>query len=110
MCCLLGLPFLPVRDHYHPKRNQARQKLATLSRSKFVDLVRDVNDELKRRFPHKAEAAYAYDSMSHGSSYESLNVSPVYGGPPGPHHPQPGYGRQHSSEISPPTSSGGQPP
>ncbi|ORX72183.1 hypothetical protein DL89DRAFT_255852 [Linderina pennispora] len=47
------VPFLPVRDHYHPKRNQARQKLATLSRPKFVDLVQDVNAELRRRFPNQ---------------------------------------------------------
>lgn len=29
------VPFLPVRDDFHPKRNQARQKLATLPSSRF---------------------------------------------------------------------------
>jgi len=29
------VPFLPVRDDFHPKRNQARQKLATLSSNRF---------------------------------------------------------------------------
>ncbi|KAJ2738839.1 component of the polarisome [Coemansia sp. Cherry 401B] len=105
-----GLPFLPVRDHYHPKRNQARQKLATLSRPKFVDLVHDVNEELKRRFPHKIET---HDSMSHRSSYDSLNISPVYsnhGGQPG--YAQPGYAprqpdySQHRPPESPPASTG----
>ncbi|KAJ1728656.1 component of the polarisome [Coemansia biformis] len=71
------MPFLHVRDHYHPKRNQARQKLATLSRPKFVDLVHDVNEELKRRFPHKLTAPQGYGAPSHVASYESLNISPV---------------------------------
>ncbi|KAJ2356803.1 component of the polarisome [Coemansia erecta] len=87
-----GLPFLPVRDHYHPKRNQARQKLATLSRPKFVDLVHDVNEELKRRFPHKIDTTHGHGAMSHGSSYESLNISPVYSN----HGGQQNYNQQHS--------------
>ena len=49
------MPFLPVRDHYHPKRNQARQKLATLSETKFVDLVSDVHAELIRRYPQNTQ-------------------------------------------------------
>jgi hypothetical protein len=44
-------PFLPVRDDFHPKRNQARQKLATLPRNRFKDLASDVFYELKRRYP-----------------------------------------------------------
>ncbi|KAJ1674384.1 component of the polarisome, partial [Spiromyces aspiralis] len=47
------VPFLPVRDHYHPKRNQARQKLATLSDAKFVELVSDVYSELTIRYPQE---------------------------------------------------------
>ncbi|KAJ3213298.1 component of the polarisome, partial [Clydaea vesicula] len=45
------LPFLAVRDDFHPKRNQARQKLATLPTSRFKDLASDVYYELERRFP-----------------------------------------------------------
>ncbi|KAJ2455037.1 component of the polarisome [Coemansia sp. RSA 2336] len=74
----LGLPFLPVRDHYHPKRNQARQKLATLSRPKFVNLVHDVDEELKRRFPHKVEMQSSYPASSHASMHGSPSTSPVY--------------------------------
>lgn len=45
------VPFLPVRDDFHPKRNQARQKLATLPSSRFKDLSSDVYFEIERRFP-----------------------------------------------------------
>ncbi|KAI9094657.1 hypothetical protein DFS34DRAFT_582702 [Phlyctochytrium arcticum] len=45
------VPFLPVRDDFHPKRNQARQKLATLPSSRFKDLASDVYYEIERRFP-----------------------------------------------------------
>ncbi|GAA99087.1 uncharacterized protein L969DRAFT_94269 [Mixia osmundae IAM 14324] len=46
------IPFLPVKPDFHPKRNQARQKLATLPNSRFRDLGGDVFHELGRRFPH----------------------------------------------------------
>ncbi|KAJ2802364.1 component of the polarisome [Coemansia furcata] len=74
----IDVPFLPVRDHYHPKRNQARQKLATLSRPKFVDLAHDVNEELKRRFPHKIEANH----QGYASGYDSNSISPTYNSAP----------------------------
>jgi hypothetical protein len=51
------VPFLPVRDEFPPKRNQARQKLATLPTSRFQDLSSDVYYELARRYPEfKGEA------------------------------------------------------
>ncbi|KAJ2445933.1 component of the polarisome, partial [Coemansia sp. RSA 2337] len=108
----MDVPFLPVRDHYHPKRNQARQKLATLSRPKFVDLAHDVNEELKRRFPHKIEANHGY-----ASSYDSINTSPTYNTVPAQqyqHNPgqysqqapvKQGYS-QYQSGRSPPNSTG----
>ncbi|KAL1407089.1 component of the polarisome [Vanrija albida] len=49
------LPFLPVRDDFHPKRNQARQKLATLPKNRFKDLASDVFFELRRRYPEFEE-------------------------------------------------------
>ena len=49
------VPFLPVRDDFHPKRNQARQKLATLPTSRFKDLSSDVYYELVRRYPEFKE-------------------------------------------------------
>jgi len=48
-------PFLPVREEFHPKRNQARQKLATLPSSRFEDLSSDVYFELIRRYPEFKE-------------------------------------------------------
>jgi hypothetical protein len=41
-----------VREDFHPRRNQARQKLATLPSSRFRDLSSDVYHELRRRYPH----------------------------------------------------------
>jgi len=49
------VPFLPVREEFHPKRNQARQKLATLPVSRFKDLSSDVYYELVRRYPEFKE-------------------------------------------------------
>lgn len=46
-----SVPFLAVRSDYHPKRNQARQKLATLATGRFKDLASDVYYEVERRFP-----------------------------------------------------------
>lgn len=45
------LPFLAVRSDFHPKRNQARQKLATLPSNRFKDLASDVFYEIRRRHP-----------------------------------------------------------
>jgi hypothetical protein len=50
-------PFLPVRQDFHPKRNQARQKLATLPKNRFKDLASDVFFELRRRYPEFEEQA-----------------------------------------------------
>lgn len=41
--------FLPSQANYHPKRNQARQKLAALPTSRFKDLVNDVLFEINNR-------------------------------------------------------------
>lgn len=49
------VPFLPLRADFHPKRNQARQKLATLLTSRFEDLSSDVYFELARRYPEFKE-------------------------------------------------------
>ena len=43
--------YLPPRDTFHPKRNQARQKLSTLPGPRFRALATDVFFELERRFP-----------------------------------------------------------
>ncbi|KAI9823250.1 MAG: component of the polarisome [Phylliscum demangeonii] len=44
-------PFLMPEENFHPKRNQARQKLSTLQTMRFRDLATDVFYELERRFP-----------------------------------------------------------
>lgn len=44
-----------MRDDYHPKRNQARQKLATLPQNRFKDLASDVYVQLERQFPSLME-------------------------------------------------------
>ena len=46
--------FLLPKENFHPKRNQARQKLATLPAARFRDLATDVFYELERRFPRFA--------------------------------------------------------
>jgi hypothetical protein len=43
--------FLPPKENFHPKRNQARRKLSTLPPPRFRDLATDVFYELERRFP-----------------------------------------------------------
>jgi hypothetical protein len=54
------VPFLPLRADFHPKRNQARQKLATLLTSRFEDLSSDVYFELARRYPEFKEDVRKY--------------------------------------------------
>ncbi|KAL4071264.1 hypothetical protein V8B97DRAFT_1962186 [Scleroderma yunnanense] len=51
------IPCLPARDDFHPKRNQARQKLATLPTPRFEDLSSDVFFELSRRYPEFKDEA-----------------------------------------------------
>ena len=65
--------YLLPKENFHPKRNQARQKLATLPPPRFQDLATDVFYELERRFP-----AFAGRDISRiGSPAVSQ-----YGGPP----------------------------
>ncbi|ESA44030.1 hypothetical protein GE21DRAFT_1152 [Neurospora crassa] len=46
--------FLLPQDNFHPKRNQARQKLSSLGPPRFRDLATDVFCELERRYPNFA--------------------------------------------------------
>ncbi|KAF1846070.1 uncharacterized protein K460DRAFT_119468 [Cucurbitaria berberidis CBS 394.84] len=43
--------YLLPKNNFHPKRNQARQKLSTLPLERFRQLATDVFYELERRFP-----------------------------------------------------------
>ncbi|KAG6381880.1 hypothetical protein JVT61DRAFT_495 [Boletus reticuloceps] len=65
---------LPPRDEFHPKRNQARQKLATLPAARFEDLSSDVYFELSRRYPEfKEENEVGTPPVgSPGSAYDDM--------------------------------------
>jgi Spa2 homology domain (SHD) of GIT len=53
-----SVSFLPARDDFHPGRNRARQKFATLAENRFKDLFSDIHSELVRRHPEfKQEAS-----------------------------------------------------
>ncbi len=45
------VPFLPIRSDLLPKRNQARQKMATLPDSRFKELAAELYVEIEKRFP-----------------------------------------------------------
>ncbi|BEI84709.1 hypothetical protein CcaverHIS002_0501100 [Cutaneotrichosporon cavernicola] len=79
-------PFLPVRDDFHPKRNQARQKLATLPKNRFKDLSSDVFFELRRRYPEfEAEATKSVEGeqeMLHEETLPSAYAGAGGGVPP----------------------------
>ncbi|KAF8895714.1 hypothetical protein CPB84DRAFT_1782266 [Gymnopilus junonius] len=66
------VPFLPVREDFHPKRNQARQKLATLPTTRFEDLSSDVYFELARRYPEFKE-----DPSGRGSATSNYDDYPA---------------------------------
>ncbi|KAL0091279.1 hypothetical protein F4703DRAFT_1732029 [Phycomyces blakesleeanus] len=62
-------PFLPVRDDFHPRRNQARQKLATLPVPRFQDLVSD----------HSSPSPLSPPSPLPAQPSKSTNIVPVKG-------------------------------
>lgn len=75
-------PSLPPRPDFHEKRNQARQKLASLQHPRFRDLATDVFCELERRFPQFAGP----DVPRVGSPAGSMR-----GGPPRGNGPMNGF-------------------
>ncbi|KAL8656432.1 MAG: hypothetical protein Q9226_002670 [Calogaya cf. arnoldii] len=70
--------YLLPKDNFHPKRNQARQKLATLPPPRFRDLATDVFYELERRFPRFTGA----DISRKGSPAPSVRGPPSRVGTP----------------------------
>ncbi|KAL9079419.1 MAG: hypothetical protein Q9157_001718, partial [Trypethelium eluteriae] len=93
---------LPIKD-FHPKRNQARQKLATLPPDRFRQLATDVFYELERRFPR----------FSGRPGSPTLSIASSKGGRSGPGSMGPprgssraGGGPPPSYRPSPPGSSG----
>ncbi|OCF59557.1 hypothetical protein L486_02224 [Kwoniella mangroviensis CBS 10435] len=85
---LIAVPFLPVREDFHPKRNQARQKLATLPKNRFKDLASDVFYELKRRYPEFEEDVMFVQERRYDEP------------PPAPGPTRPPFSHQHSSSQS----------
>ncbi|KAF7588914.1 component of the polarisome [Aspergillus hancockii] len=74
--------FLLPRQDFHEKRNQARQKLASLQHPRFRDLATDVYTELERRFPQFPEKAS-----------RRASPAPSFRGHPSNGYPSPnGYG------------------
>lgn len=71
-------PYLMPESNFHPKRNQARQKLSSLGPPRFRDLATDVYCELERRFPRFA----AGDMPRVGSPVSVRSQATVNGGYP----------------------------
>ena len=82
----MNQPFLVPRESFHPKRNQARQKLATLPPGRFKELASDVLYEIERSYPVSVDAANnqyltADDNMQRttsGSSFGSRGSDQSY--------------------------------
>lgn len=88
--------FLLPRTTFHPKRNQARQKLSTLPLDRFRQLATDVYYELERRVPRFAAGDHSRpqstaSSVSNGGRRPSQGgmrpPMPGYRGPPPPGGP-----------------------
>ncbi|KAK8845496.1 hypothetical protein IAR55_006209 [Kwoniella newhampshirensis] len=73
-----NVPFLPVREDFHPKRNQARQKLATLPKNRFKDLASDVYYELRRRYPEFEEEAARNNQIQYDEPPPAPGPRPAY--------------------------------
>lgn len=75
-------PSLPAKTTFHPKRNQARQKLSTLPPDRFRQLATDVFYELERRIPRFATGDIDRPGSPTGS-IASRGPSRQGGPPPG---------------------------
>ncbi|KAL8739125.1 MAG: hypothetical protein Q9181_000154 [Wetmoreana brouardii] len=96
--------YLLPKDNFHPKRNQARQKLATLPPPRFRDLATDVFYELERRFPRFMGG----DITRNGSPAPSMRGPPSRVGTPNGMRPGsrgqgppagPGYGQPRNASL-----------
>ncbi|KAI9883437.1 MAG: 5'-flap endonuclease [Watsoniomyces obsoletus] len=85
-------PFLLPEENFHPRRNQARQKLSTLPTQRFRDLASDVFYELERRFPRFAGAEI--DRTNSVASSLRGGVKTPQMGPGGARGPTPSSGLQ----------------
>ncbi|KAI0020068.1 hypothetical protein F4780DRAFT_387016 [Xylariomycetidae sp. FL0641] len=74
-------PYLLPEQNFHPKRNQARQKLSTLGSPRFRDLATDVFCELERRIPHLINGEMP-PRMSNGGMSMNMGGMPSRAGTP----------------------------
>lgn len=91
--------FLLPKNNFHPKRNQARQKLSTLPLDRFRQLATDVFYELERRFPRFTGGDIPRSNSPNGSIASRISgrgppsrtgtPNSIGGRPSGP--PGPGY-------------------
>ena len=70
--------FLAVRPDFHPKRNQARQKLATLPLTRFRDLGSDVYFELDRRYPEFNEEGETVEPLRSPATSQGFQQQQQY--------------------------------
>ncbi|KAI9789442.1 MAG: component of the polarisome [Piccolia ochrophora] len=82
--------FLLPKDTFHPKRNQARQKLSSLTYERFRDLAMDVYYELERRFPRFLGGDLDRVGSPASSIRSGRGPGPFMRGP-GPPGPRKGY-------------------
>jgi hypothetical protein len=91
--------YLIPEENFHPKRNQARQKLSSLGPPRYRDLATDVFCELERRFPRFAglEIPRVGSPMSVRGGPASRSGTPVNGMNG---YPPRGQSRRRPSEAS----------
>lgn len=72
-----GPSYLLPKESFHPKRNQARQKLCSLPTGRFTELVTDVFYETERRIPRLANEDDRADSSiaSMGAASPRIDLS-----------------------------------
>lgn len=110
MAILYTAEFLPQKPDFHPKRNQARQKLSTLPKTRFRDLASDVYFELERRYPEFQEPELLdgedRDANTYGASQgRGGGVGGVAGYPPSSSSSVPTPAPPSSSQMQLPTRS-----
>jgi predicted nuclease with TOPRIM domain len=104
--------YLLPKNTFHPKRNQARQKLSTLPLERFRQLATDVFYELERRFPRFTNGDLPPRSASPAGSIASRISNR---GPPGRSRtPNGSIGSMGPGNMGPnnmgPNNMGGRPP
>ncbi|KAK4141869.1 protein SPA2 [Dichotomopilus funicola] len=106
----VGAPaYLLPENTFHPKRNQARQKLSSLGSARFRDLAMDIFCELERRFPRFMgnDVPRVGSPMSARGGPPSRSGTPVNGMNG---YPPRGQSRRRPSEASSVRSGRGLPP